>query len=72
MSEFTLRTIVKLSLVVISFLGKGLNCLYAIIDLVDDGVINDSADKPVWYQSVVEWLQTIEDIIRKLQDTFNA
>lgn len=72
MSEFTLRTIVKLALVVISFLSKGLRSLYAIIDIVDDGIINDSADKPVWYQSVCEWLSQLEDILGNLKDTFNA
>lgn len=61
MSRITLSAILTLIRLVIVLLGKGVRLVYSIIDLCDDGIINQSAQKPAWYDKAVSVIGALED-----------
>lgn len=60
MSKITLSAILTLIRLAVVLLSKGTRLVYAIIDLCDDGIINQSADKPVWYDRIISVINSIE------------
>lgn len=61
MSKITLSAILTLIRLVIVLVGKGVRLVYSIIDLCDDGIINQSADKPSWYDKAVSVIGSLEE-----------
>lgn len=61
MSKITLSAILTLIRLAIVLLSKGVRLVYSIMDLVDDGIINQSADKPVWYEHLLRIISLLED-----------
>lgn len=42
-------------------LSKGSRLVYSVIDLCDDGIINQSVPRPDWYEYLVRVLSLLED-----------
>lgn len=61
MSKITLSAILTLIRLVIVLLSKGARLIYSVIDLCDDGIINQSAQKPAWYDRVISVIGSIEE-----------
>ena len=61
MSKITLSAILTLIRLAIVLLSKGVRLVYSIMDLVDDGIINQSADKPAWYEHLARIISLLED-----------
>lgn len=66
MSKITLSAILTLIRLGIVLIGKGVRLVYTIIDLVDDGVVNQSAEKPSWYDKAVSIIGSLEDCASNL------
>lgn len=66
MSKITLSAILTLIRLVIVLISKGVRLVYSIIDLCDDGIINQSADKPSWYDSAISVINSLEESARIL------
>lgn len=66
MSKITLSAICTLIRLAVVLLGKGIRLVYSIIDLCDDGIVNQSADKPTWYDKVVSIIGALEDALSSL------
>lgn len=66
MSKITLSAILTLIRLVIVLISKGVRLVYSIIDLCDDGIINQSADKPSWYDSAISVINSLEESARVL------
>lgn len=60
MPHFTLTAILALIRLAVTFVNRAINLIYAIVDLVDDGVKNNSAAKP-------EWLSRIQCVLTELE-----
>lgn len=61
MSKITLSAILTLIRLVIVLISKGVRLVYSIIDLCDDGIINQSAEKPAWYDKAVSVIGALEE-----------
>lgn len=61
MSKITLSAVLTLLRLVIVLVNKGVRLVYSIIDLCDDGMINQSADKPSWYDRAVAVIGALEE-----------
>lgn len=61
MSKITLSAILTLIRLVIVLIGKGIRLVYSIIDLCDDGIINQSAEKPIWYDKAISVISSLEE-----------
>lgn len=61
MSKITLSAILTLIRLAIVIANKCVRLVYAIIDLCDDGMVNQSADKPAWYDKVVSIIGALEN-----------
>lgn len=61
MSKATLSAVLTLIRLAIVLLSKVTRLAYSIIDLCDDGIINQSAEKPSWYDHVVRVISLLED-----------
>lgn len=61
MSKITLSAILTLIRLVIVLVNKGVRLVYAIIDLCDDGIVNQSAEKPTWYDKAVAIIGALEE-----------
>lgn len=61
MSKITLSAILTLIRLVIVLISKGVRLVYSIIDLCDDGIINQSAEKPAWYDKAVSVIGSLEE-----------
>lgn len=61
MSKITLSAVLTLLRLVIVLVNKGVRLVYSIIDLCDDGMINQSADKPSWYDRAVSVIGALEE-----------
>lgn len=68
MSRVTLSAVLTLLRLVLSFANKAARLLYSIIDLVDDGCLNASVEKPAWYQHVIGALTTLESVCAHLSN----
>lgn len=61
MSKITLSAVLTLLRLGIVLVNKVVRLVYSIIDLCDDGIINQSADKPVWYDRVIAVIGALEE-----------
>ena len=61
MSKITLSAVLTLIRLAIVLLGKGVRLVYSVIDLCDDGIVNQSAEKPAWYEHAVRVISLLED-----------
>lgn len=68
MSKITLSAILTLIRLAIVLVGKGCRLAYSIIDLCDDGIINQSVEKPSWYEHVVRVIGLLEDATSSLSN----
>lgn len=66
MSKITLQAVLALIRLAIVLLSKGVRLVYSIIDLCDDGIINQSAEKPAWYDHAVRVISLLEDATSSL------
>lgn len=60
MSKITLQAVLTLIRLAIVLLSKGVRLVYSVIDLCDDGIINQSAEKPSWYDHAVRVISLLE------------
>lgn len=68
MSKITISAILTLVRLAIVLLSKGSRLVYSVLDLCDDGIINQSYEKPDWYQHVVRVLSLLEDATSSLSN----
>lgn len=68
MSKITLSAILTLIRLAIVLLNKGVRLVYSVLDLCDDGIINQSYEKPDWYTHVVRVLSLLEDASSSLSN----
>ena len=68
MSKITLSAILTLIRLTIVLLSKGVRLIYSIIDLCDDGMINQSAERPAWYDRAVSLIGTLEECTSSLSN----
>lgn len=61
MPKITLSAILTLIRLAIVLLGKGVRLIYSIIDLCDDGIVNQSAEKPEWYDRAISVILALEE-----------
>lgn len=61
MPKITLSAILTLIRLAIVLLGKGVRLIYSIIDLCDDGMVNQSAEKPEWYDRAISVILALEE-----------
>lgn len=66
MSKITLSAILTLIRLAIVVLSKGVRLIYSIIDLCDDGMINQSAEKPSWYDRAISVIGSLEEATTSL------
>lgn len=66
MSKITISAVLTVLRLLISFLGKSVRLIYTIIDLVDDGCRNNSAELPEWLSVLSSAINTVEDVITHL------
>lgn len=66
MSKITLQAVLALIRLAIVLLSKGVRLVYSVIDLCDDGIINQSAERPSWYERVVRVVSLLEDATSSL------
>lgn len=66
MSKITLSAVLTLIRLAIVLLSKGIRLVYSVIDLCDDGIINQSAEKPAWYDHAVRVINLLEDATSSL------
>lgn len=66
MSKITLSAILTLIRLAIVVISKGARLIYSIVDLCDDGIINQSAEKPSWYEKACEIIGTLENATQSL------
>jgi len=71
MSKITLSAILTIIRVVLTLGERILRSTYSILDIVDDGVINNSVERPEWYTKLVSAISNIEhamETISKVSD----
>lgn len=66
MSKITLSAILALIRLGIVLIGKGVRLVYTIIDLCDDGIVNQSAEKPAWYERAIQVINSLEESVHVL------
>lgn len=74
MSKITISAILTLIRLAIVVISKGIRLVYSIIDLCDDGIINQSADKPSWYEHACRVISLLEDStssLSSIEDSIN-
>lgn len=71
MSKITLSAILTIIRLVIVLVNKGVRLVYSIIDLCDDGIINQSAEKPAWYDRALQVINSLEESASCLNDIEN-
>lgn len=68
MPKITLSAVLLLLRLIIGFLVKAVRLGYSIVDLVDDGVLNNSANRPEWYDHIVQAIGALEDVTSHLSN----
>lgn len=63
MSQITISAICSIIRLLLTVLSKGVRLVYVIMDFVDDGIVNQSAEKPSWYDTLAAAINSLEDII---------
>ncbi len=66
MSQITISAILTLLRVIFTLGEKIVRLVYCIVDLVDDGMINDSAPRPEWMDVFPRVIQNFEDALHDL------
>lgn len=61
MSKITLSAVLTLLRLGIILANKCARLVYSIIDLCDDGMINQSAEKPQWYDRALAVIGALEE-----------
>lgn len=61
MSKVTLSAVLTLIRLAIVLLSKGIRLVYSVIDLCDDGMVNQSAEKPAWYDHAIRVISLLEE-----------
>ena len=59
MPQITLHVVLSLVWLALSLLQKVLRLINSVVDVLDDGVINDSFKKPVWYDKFLGVIDTL-------------
>lgn len=72
MSKVTISAILTIIRVVLTLGEKIVRLIYSVLDVVDDGVINNSVPKPEWYEKVVSAISNIEFALRSIGDVADA
>lgn len=60
MSKITLSAVLTIIRIVLTLGEKIVRSLYTVLDICDDGVINDSIQRPEWYDVVVRTINNLE------------
>lgn len=68
MSKITLSAILSLIRLAIVLLSKGSRLIYSVVDLCDDGIINQSAVKPEWYEKAIQVINSLEEASQSLSN----
>ena len=71
MSKITINAVLTVLRLVIFSITKASRLIYAIMDLVDDGCINESVTRPDWMivlTRALESLQSISTDLNRVQD----
>lgn len=68
MPKLTISAILTLIRLAIVLLSKGSRLVYSVLDLCDDGIINQSYEKPQWYEHIVRVLALLEDATSSLSN----
>ena len=63
MSKFTINAVLAVLRVLIGVLSRGARLIYAILDLVDDGCLNASCNRPDWYQTFLAAASSLESLV---------
>lgn len=59
MSKFTINAAIALLRLALNLLPKIVRIIYAVIDLVDDGCLNNSVPRPSWMASLQGVIDTL-------------
>lgn len=68
MSKITISAILTIIRIILSLGEKIVRLIYSILDVVDDGIINNSVPKPEWYEKVVSAISNIEFALHSISD----
>lgn len=63
MSKITISAILAVLRLAISAVQKVIRLIYTIIDFVDDGVVNQSVERPDWVVSLASAITSLEEIL---------
>lgn len=62
MSKVTISAILAVLRLVLNLISKAVRLVYSIIDLCDDGCINNSVPRPDWVSSLLAVIDTLESV----------
>lgn len=62
MSKITISAVLYCLRISISFVEKVIRLIYTVIDLIDDGCINSSVQRPSWVPHLIAALNTLESV----------
>lgn len=62
MPKITINAILTVLRLVMSLVTKCIRLVYGIIDLTDDGCLNNSVPRPDWMQVLVSAINTLESL----------
>lgn len=62
MSKITISAILAVLRLVLTSISKAVRLVYSIIDLCDDGCINNSVVRPDWVHSLIAVIDSLESI----------
>lgn len=66
MSKITISAVLTVLRLIISLLLKVVRLGYSIVDLVDDGCLNNSVERPQWLSTVISAINSAEDVLSHL------
>lgn len=62
MSKVTISAILAVVRLVLNLISKAVRMIYTVIDLCDDGCINNSIPRPDWVTSLLAVIDTLESV----------
>lgn len=62
MSKVTISAILAVVRLVLNLISKAVRLVYSVIDLCDDGCINNSIPRPEWVSSLLAVIDTLESV----------
>lgn len=68
MSKITISAILTIIRIALTIGEKLIRSFYMVLDIVDDGTVNDSVPRPDWYEKVVSSISNIEFALRNISD----